>query len=268
MVESADRGRGSLIAVGTGIRIAGQLTTEAIAWMRRADRVLYVVGDPIAEVAIRELNPQGAESLLPMYGEGMPRQQSYRAMVGRMLDCVRSGMVTCTVTYGHPGIFATPTHEAVRQARAEGYPARILPAISAEDCLFADLCVDPAANGCQTYEAADFLLHGRVIDNSASVVLWQIGVGGDPLYRRGGYDLSLLPSLVERLRLFYPPDHIGYVYEAATLPATSSYVCPCPLSELCRTRLTSASTLYIPPWRVSSVDPAVQARIAAMHSAT
>ena len=58
---------GSLIVVGTGIRAMGQLTTEAIAWMRRADRVLYVVADPIAEEVVRQLNPTGAESLAGFY---------------------------------------------------------------------------------------------------------------------------------------------------------------------------------------------------------
>jgi hypothetical protein len=36
----------------------------------------------------------------------------------------------------------------------------MLPAISAEDCLFADLGVDPADHGCPSYEATDFLVHG------------------------------------------------------------------------------------------------------------
>jgi precorrin-2 methylase len=54
--------KGSLIVIGTGIRTVGQLTIEAIAWLRRADKVLYVVGDPIAEAVIADLNPQGADS--------------------------------------------------------------------------------------------------------------------------------------------------------------------------------------------------------------
>ena len=55
-----------LIVVGTGIRAIGQLTTETIAWIRAADKVLYVVSDPIAEEAIKSLNPEGAESLIPL----------------------------------------------------------------------------------------------------------------------------------------------------------------------------------------------------------
>ena len=85
---------GTLIVVGTGIRIVGQLTMEAIAWMRKADRLLYLgailwpKGDPTTE-------PDGCQSLLPFYEEGRPRILTYNEMVKRILVCVRSGMMTC-----------------------------------------------------------------------------------------------------------------------------------------------------------------------------
>ena len=51
--------RGSLVVVGTGIRTVGQLTIEAVAWLRQADKVLYVVSDPVAEAMLKELIPEG-----------------------------------------------------------------------------------------------------------------------------------------------------------------------------------------------------------------
>src|SRR5205823_3853440 len=118
----------------------------------------YVVGDPIAETTIVQLNPDGAESLSGLYAEGKPRIDTYSQMVERILECVRSDMQTCLACYGHPGVFVYPSHEAIRRARSEGYRARMLPGISAEDCLFADLGVDPAIGGCQSYEATDFFV--------------------------------------------------------------------------------------------------------------
>jgi hypothetical protein len=56
--------------VATGIHTVGHLTIEAIARMRVADAVLYVVADPIAEEVIRTLNANGARSLRGYYGEG------------------------------------------------------------------------------------------------------------------------------------------------------------------------------------------------------
>lgn len=60
----------------------------------------------------------------------------------------------------------------------------MLPSISSEDCLFADLSVDPAVGGCQSYEATDFMLNGLIIGPSSQLVLWQIGVLGDWTYQR------------------------------------------------------------------------------------
>jgi hypothetical protein len=256
--------KGSLIVVGTGIRVVGQLTMEAIAWMKKADRLLYLVGDRVAEATILQLNSSGAESLLPFYVEGKPRIDTYNEMVERILACVRAGMLTCVAAYGHPGVFAYPFHVAIRQARAEGYGARMLPAISAEDCLFADLGIDPATYGCQSFEATDFLLHARVPDPSAALILWQIGAVGDPLYHRDGYNLSLLPLLVARLCQFCPPDHVCTVYEAAIYPDIDPTIRQAPIRSLTEMTLTWVSTVYIPPSRPSSRDTYVLSRIGAL----
>ena len=45
-----------LVVVGTGIRTVGQVTMESIAWIKKADRVLYITSDPIAEEMIKTLN--------------------------------------------------------------------------------------------------------------------------------------------------------------------------------------------------------------------
>src|SRR6202035_1897911 len=103
--------KGSLVIVGTGIKVVGQLTLEAIAWMKRADKLLYVVADPVAEEVIRSLNPGGAESLYGFYAEGKPRLDTYQEMVDRIMSCVRGGLRTCAAFYGHPGVFVYPSHE-------------------------------------------------------------------------------------------------------------------------------------------------------------
>src|SRR5690242_10195958 len=99
-----DTRRGSLVVVGTGIKTVGQMTPESIAWIEKADSVLYVVGDPIAEEAIKQLNPRGAVSMAGYYSEGESRMYAYNAMVEHILRCVRSGEVTVGAFYGHPGV--------------------------------------------------------------------------------------------------------------------------------------------------------------------
>jgi hypothetical protein len=254
-------GRGALVVVGTGIRTVGQLTIEALAWMRIADAVLYVVADPIAEEVIRAINPEGALSLRGYYGEGVDRRQSYEAMVEHMLSCVRAGRLTCAALYGHPGVFAYPTHEAVRRARAEGYRAQMLPGISAEDCLFADLGVDPAATGCQSFEATDFLVNGRAVDTSAQLILWQIGVLGDQTYRLGGYYLHGFPLLVRRLTELYGPAHEVTVYEAPMFPGVAPVATRIAVAQLTQAHVHAGSTLYVPPGRPTVTDRSMAAAL-------
>nr|WP_255726531.1 SAM-dependent methyltransferase [Microvirga sp. ACRRW] len=250
-----------LVVVGTGIRTTGQLTVETIACMQCADRLFYIVADPVAEEVIRRLCPDGAETLYDLYGEGKPRMQTYQEMVDRILTSVRAGERTVAAFYGHPGVYAYSSHESIRRARAEGYRARMLPGISAEDCLFADLGIDPSSNGCQSYEATDFLLNSRSVDNSAQLILWQAGLVGDLTFRRYAYDISAMPLLLEKLQLFYPRTHPVYLYEAPSVPGCEPVIRPIMLEQLLTSSITATTTLYLPPARATMSDPAYLSRV-------
>ena len=99
-------------------------------------------------------------------------------MTEAILEPVRAGKRVCAAFYGHPGVFVLPSHEAVSRARAEGFDASMQPGVSAEDCLVADLGVDPGVNGLQSYEAGDFLRRRPATEPTTALVLWQIGVVG------------------------------------------------------------------------------------------
>ncbi len=256
------QGRGQLVVVGTGLRTTGHLTTEAIAWIRAADKLLYVVGDPVAEEVLRMLNPDGVESLQDLYGEGKDRLQTYEQMIDRILACVRSGLRTCAAFYGHPGVFVYPSHAAIARARAEGYAAIMLPGVSAEDCLFADLGIDPAAAGCQSYEATDFLFSARRVEPSAALVLWQVGVVGNTTYTAGEYDRSLLPLLVAKLCETYSPHHPVIAYEAAVHIGCPPRITPYPLAQLAAAPMSAATTLFVPPAGPVQPDYRYQAQAA------
>src|SRR5439155_7912373 len=49
--------RGSLVVVGTGISLVGQMTLEALARVKRADAVYFVVTNPATEAWIKRLKP-------------------------------------------------------------------------------------------------------------------------------------------------------------------------------------------------------------------
>ena len=239
--------RGSLVVVGTGIKLGAQATLEARQWIESAERVLHVVADGPVARWIEKLNAN-AESLNDLYAAGKPRLQTYMDMVDAILNEVRARYRVCAVFYGHPGVFVYPSHEAVAQAREEGYRAWMTPGVSAEDCLFADIGVDPASQGCQSYEATNFLLRKRRFDPCAALILWQIGVIGDASVREPKtFNEGGLSALIRVLAEHYESAHEVIVYEAAQWPICAPRIQCVALSELQTARISPLSTLYVPP---------------------
>lgn len=138
------------------------------------------------------------------------------------------------------------------------------PGVSAEDCLYADLGIDPGRVGCQHYEASQLLLHHRRLDPSAYLVLWQVGVVGDRSCTQFETGSRYRELLVERLRLDYPAGHEVIVYEAATLPIVTPVIMRLPLEALPDARIRMHSTLVIPPCKPLRRDEAMISRLAAL----
>ena len=252
---SAGESRGSLVIVGTGIRSVAQTTIEARNHMEQAEKLFYLVAEPVTEAWIRKLNST-AETLQDCYEEGKLRIETYREMIRRVLEPVRQGTRVCWALYGHPGVFVYPSHEAIRQAREEGLPAAMLPGVSAEDCLFADLGVDPALNGCQSFEATDFLVKDRQIDPTSDLILWQIGIIGEVTYKTANfYKREGLRLLVRRLQKHYPSDHDVTLYEASQYVVTDPVIQTLTLAELAEADPSGIATLYVPPVPARPLDP-------------
>lgn len=254
--------RGSLAVVGIGIRAPAQTTLEASDRIRYADRVYTLVANPLAEYWIHSLN-KNADTLNDLYAVGKERGQTYREMVERIVAAVRENLRVCVVSYGHPGVFAHPFHAAVAQLRAEGYAAEMLAGVSAEDCLFAELGVDPAIAGCRSYEATDFLVYRRGTDPASALILWQIGVIAVTGYLNDehAWNPQGLRVLTETLLETYPPSHEVIVYEAARLPVGESTIARIPLERLAEAPVTVMSTLYVPPMSKPKVDEAMLRRL-------
>jgi len=254
--------RGSLCAVGIGIRAPLQTTNETTARIERADKVFSLVADPVAERWLTNLNPT-TESLGTLYRPGVERRTTYTQMVRCILDAVRRALRVCAVSYGHPGVAAYPLHESVRQARAEGFAAEMLAAVSSEDCLFADLGIDPIHGGCRSYEATDFLVFARAADPASNLILWQIGAIGELSYRPHGdvWNPHGLSVLTEVLLETYPPDHEVVVYEAARFAACAPKIERLELRNLRRAAATPLSTLFVPPYVRALADPAMVRRL-------
>jgi uncharacterized protein YabN with tetrapyrrole methylase and pyrophosphatase domain len=251
--------RGSLTVVGTGIQLGSHLTPAAREAIKSADVVLSLVSEPVAQMMVEELNPN-VRSLHGAYTLGRDRREAYDAMTEEILREVRAGKRVCAAFYGHPAVFVDPSHRAVAQAREEGFEARLLPAVSAEDCLFADLGIDPADEGCLTYEATDFLVRDRDVVPTAALILWQIGTVGNASAADDAV-VPGLPLLVERLRRHYPPEHEVVVYEASPYSAFGPVVTRVGLGELAPEHVTALSTLYVPPRERAAENPETVAQL-------
>ena len=238
---------GRVVFVGTGFSLMAQATPEAVREISRAQRLLYLVADPATARWLTQLNAS-AESLANHYGIDKPRTASYAEMTERILGHARQGERVCVAFYGHPGVGCDPTHMVMARAKADGIPARILPGISSDACLFADLGVDPMDAGVQSYEASVFVARRPRIDTRAGLLLWQAGFVGDPgIERPGERNRAGTRALVKTLERHYAPSHRAAVYMASWYPICPPSITCTPIRSLARSMTSSGCTWYVPP---------------------
>ena len=256
--------RGSLVCVGVGMTLGSHLTPLARSHIEKADVVFAAVSDGVMELWLARMNPD-VRSLQRYYREGKSRLETYRQMVDAMLAEVRAGKRVCGAFYGHPGVFTWPTHKAIELARAEGYAAHMEPGISAADCLYADLGIDPGKYGCQHFEASQFMLYRRRVDTAAYLVLWQIGVAGDRSLRRFSTGAPHRGLLAEVLCRDYDPTHEVILYKAVTLAISRPEIVRLPLAALPEAKCDMHSTLVVPPRSALEPDEPIRERLRALE---
>ena len=256
---------GSLTCVGLGMTLGAHLAPRARSAIDSADVVFVAVSDPLVELWVQEMHPK-VRSLQPLYAEGKPRTETYRQMVAAMMEQVRAGQRVCGAFYGHPGVFAQAPHRAIAMARSEGFQATMEPGISAEDCLYADLGIDPGQFGCQHYEASQLMFYRRRLDTSAYLVLWQAGIAGDRSFRRFSTPAAYRQLLVDRLAQDYPLDHPCTIYETNTLPIHKPRIEQVKLSELTQAQLSAQSTLVLPTAAPMQANDELLEKLAALDA--
>lgn len=256
--------KGRLTVVGTGMMLGAHISAIARSEIEAADRV-FCLTDGATESWIGRLNPE-VVSLQPHYAVGKYRPDSYRAMIEDVLAALRTGRSVCLALYGHPGVYALIGHRAIAIARAEGHDCRMEPGISAEDCLYADLGLDPGTHGCQSYEATAFLMRDVRIDPAALLLLWQIALVGETSLTRFDTDPERIGILVDKLvGAGYPRDHRVILYRAAMLALETPHIAHIALIDLPRAEIDPLTTLVLPPARRAAKDEAVGARLGALE---
>ncbi|XP_052791300.1 uncharacterized protein LOC128225238 [Mya arenaria] len=256
-MPTSENETGRITIIGSGIKSIGHLTLEAVGFMKSCDKVFYLVADPATEVYIKEMRPD-AMDLYAMYDDGKDRYETYVQISEVILQEARKGVHVAAVFYGHAGVFCLPPHRILQIAKRERIAAKMLAAPSAEDCLFADLEIDPAFPGCQSFEATDMLLRKRKLFTDIHTVLWQVGCVGKTDFQYQGFGNEKLHVLIDFLQDIYGRDYEIVHYIGSQYAVCDPVIEKFKLSEFkmkkVQEKIKSISTFYIPPKDVSSVD--------------
>lgn len=255
--------KGSLVCVGTGMVMAGDISQISLSHIQSAEQVFMLVPDGFTKKWVESLNPNiiNLQQFYAKKGEVKNRRLTYQQMSEAMLEAVRQGKKVVGAFYGHPGVFACVSHMALAKAKEEGFYTKMEAGISAESCLWADLGIDPGTSGHQSFEASQFMLYQHTPDPTCHLLLWQIAIAGEHSLTEFHTSSDRLQVLVELLETWYPLDHQVVIYEAATLPMQSPRIEYLPLRNLPNAELKTISTLMIPPSRKLSVNQEVLAKL-------
>lgn len=236
----------SLTIVGSGIKFMSHLTIEAKAHIEHADIILYLVNEPAMREWLMSLQAR-ALSLENHYQQHTFRQDTYHAITETILHSLDDEKHVCVVLEGHPTVFAQSALSAAKQAKQRGMTVTILPGISADAYLFAELHIDPGSTGCLSYEATDFLIYKRLVDAASHLILWQVSVIGMLKNNAAHCHRAGTQILVDRLSEFYDLEHEVILFEGSQYPHIASKIERLTLANLTDATISRITTLYIPP---------------------
>lgn len=241
-----------LSLVGSGIKTISHLSKETESHINSADIVLYLINEPVLEEWIRK-KAKESFNLEGLYFSNGLRRNCYNSIRDKILEYTEQYNFVCVVLYGHPTVFSTPGLEAIREASLRGLDTKIVPAISAADCLFADLRIDPSDCGCFSIEATGMLMYQRSIDVRSHLIVWQLGM----LCNVGHKEYPSKDKIrlfVDYLSKYYSKDDLVVLYEASLYPGMEFKANKILLKELVDIETSKLTTLYIPPVKPQQVD--------------
>ena len=235
-----------LALVGSGIKSISHFTTEFKTYTTQADKVLYLVNEPITKQWIQRYCKL-SEALDPIYFSEKNRQTAYNKIRDKILSELEIYPFITVVLYGHPTVFADPGLQAIMIAQNNSVETVILPGISTESCLYADLKIDPGQFGCFHIEATELLLYDKIIDPTSHICIWQLGMLGNSSVPLPNQTPNHLKLLVNKLKNYYPKEHNAILYEASMYPGVEPKIHTFPLGDMEIQNIGTLSTLYIKP---------------------
>jgi len=234
--------------VGLGVLNVDHITRETERVIRRSNEVLYVDTGVATQAYIEGLSPRATSLFATSYEEDGHRLNAYHRMAARVLDAAMDHPPVTFAMHGHPIVGAYAPFLIRDMARLLDLEVLVLPGVSAMDCLFADLMVDPCVAGMQMYEATDLLLRRRPLQPDVPALIWQIGCVETRLHSQRVSKPERFERLRTHLLRFYPPEHQSTAVYSTPHPLMPSTVHRFALQDICAhaQSLHAGFTLFIP----------------------
>ena len=235
--------------VGLGVLNVDHITRETEGVIRSSNEVLYVDTGVATRTYLTTLCSRVTSLFETSYEESGHRLNAYHRMAARVLDAAMDHPPVTFAMHGHPIVGVYAPFLIRDMARLLGLEVRVLPGISAMDCLFAELMVDPCVAGMQMYEATDLLLRRRPLHPDVPALIWQIGCVETRLHTTRVSRPERFERLVSHLLRFYPPQHQATAAYSTPHPLMPSTVHRFVLQDICKYAhlLHAGFTLYVPP---------------------
>lgn len=240
-----------LIIAGSGIKFLSHLTVEVKAAIETSSCVVYLLNEPAIKKWV-SLNSKKSITLDELYFSSSLRADSYNKIANEIIAILEEHNDIVFLIYGHPTYFSSIVPKLIEKISLEQVDIQIMPGISALDCLFSDLRVDPGVNGLQSYDATEFILYDHAFSKNVHLVLWQIAIIGEikiisddilSLKRQA----KALEILYTKLARQYPDEHFLYLYIASQYPSIPFEAIKIRLIDLLDISIPRLATLYIPP---------------------
>ena len=237
-------GKKKLIITGCGIKSLAHLTEESKAAIEQADLVLYLVNEPIAAQWIQNKSKQN-ESLENLYFNENIRINAYKKIADQILHRTITHDNICVVVYGHPLLLSNSIEHVIKQIDRNIIELTVIPAISAFDCLLADLEIDPL-NGCFSIEANELINKNKQIDPTNHLIIWQVGLIND-VHSKENHNLYDIKALKKKLLQTYDMEHECILYESSMYPHIPCKKITTIISNIDQMPISRITTAYIPP---------------------
>jgi uncharacterized protein YabN with tetrapyrrole methylase and pyrophosphatase domain len=169
----------NLYVVGSGIKTLSNFTKEFETCATQSDIVFYLNNDPVTKEWYQKYAKKSYD-LDAIYQKDSQTHRSniYHAIADHIISEFKHYDNICFALYGHPFFCAQPALHAIEKIAKDREDITIhsFPAVSALDCLWTDLKVNPAENGMQLYEASCMIYRKIPLLTQVDLVILQVGL--------------------------------------------------------------------------------------------